>query len=115
MNWHEQYRKKASRHKQRQKTHAGATQVNAISGIPFEATPDERFRLTVEVERVCERETKAGDPCYFLSCRDTEGMTFSLVVFDSQWSNFQESVVVGSMQTLDVRVPKEGFSSFTLA
>jgi DNA polymerase III alpha subunit len=115
MAWHQQFRGKEKRQQQHQEARSGPTQVNGISDIPFEATPAHRFRLTIDVERVYERETKAGDPCYFLSCRDAEGMTFSVVVWDSQWSRFQGRLKEGSKVTLDVRVPKEGFSAFTLA
>lgn len=111
MSWYEQF----PQQNQHQMAQAGPTQVNDISAIPFDATPAERFRLSVDVERVHERETKAGDPCYFLSCRDAEGMTFSVVVWHSQWSRFQGRLKEGSKVTLDVRVPKEGFSAFTLA
>jgi DNA polymerase III alpha subunit len=115
MSWYEQFRGEAGRQAQRQVGRSGCTEVSGVCGIPCEATPAERFRLIVDVERVCERETKAGDPCYFLSCRDAEGMTFSVVVWESQWSRYQGRLKEGSKATLDVRVPKEGFSAFTLA
>ena len=115
MSWYEQFRGEASRQGERQAARSGRIEVNGISGIPFEATPAERFRLAVDVERVCERETKTGEPCYFLSCRDAEGLTFSVVVWESQWSRFQGRLKEGGKATLDVRVPKEGFSAFTLA
>jgi len=113
MSSYQHFRETASRQKKRQ--NASPTQVNGISGIPFETTPEERFRLTVDVERVCEQETKDGAPCYFLACRDAEGMTFSVVVWDSQWSRIQGQVEKGSKLAIDVRVPKEGYSAFTMA
>jgi DNA polymerase III alpha subunit len=115
MSWYERFRVEASKPGERQAVRSGRTEVNGISGIPFEATPAERFRLSVDVQRVCERETKTGEPCYFLSCRDAEGLTFSVVVWESQWSRFQGRLKEGSKATLDVRVPKEGFTAFTLA
>jgi DNA polymerase III alpha subunit len=111
MAWHEQFRGQ----QQHRKAHASLTTVGGISHIPFEATPNERFRLTVAVERVYERTTKAGEPCYFLSCRDEEAMVFSVVVWEWQWARFQGGVEEGTTLALDVRVPKEGFSAFTLA
>ncbi len=115
MNRHQLFRGEASRQRQRQKPHAGPTEVSGISEIPFEATPDDRFRLTVEVERVYERTTKAGDPCYFLSCRGADGMMFSVVCWDWQWARFQGQVEEGVNLALDVRAPRDGFSAFTLA
>ena len=115
MSWHEQFQRKMKTQPQHQKAYAGPTEVNGISGIPDEATQSERFRLVVDVDRVCERETKAGEPCYFLSCRDAEDEHFCIVVWESQWSRFQDRLKEGSQLSLDMRVPKEGFSAFTLA
>ena len=70
--------------------------------------------MTLDIERVHERETKAGDPCYFVNCRDSEGMAMSIVVWESQWSRIQEQMKVGSKVTLDVRVPRDGYSAFSL-
>jgi DNA polymerase III alpha subunit len=114
MNWHQQIREETKRQKQPQKKRPGPTEVSGVCGIPTDATPEERFRLTVDLERVCERETKAGDPCYFLNCRDVEGMAISVVVWESQWSRFQGRLKEGITVTLDVRVPKEGYSAFGL-
>ena len=115
MSWHEQFRVEAGRRAERQGVRSGCTEVSGISSIPFEATPAERFRLTVDVERVYERETKTGDPCFFLLCRDAEGLAFSVVVWESQWSRFQGRLKEGDKVTLDVRVPRGDFSAFTLA
>lgn len=114
MNWHQQLREEKKRQKQSQMKPSGPTEVNGIFGIPTDATPEERFRLTVDIERIHERETKSGDPCYFLNCRDSERMAISIVVWESQWSRFQEQMKEGSKVTLDVRVPKEGYSAFGL-
>ena len=43
-----------------------------------------------------------------------EGMAISIVVWASQWSRFQGQMKEGSKVTLDVRVPKEGYSAFSL-
>ena len=111
MSWYEQFRAQ----KKHQKTRSGPTEVSGISGIPFEASPEDRFRLTVDVERVYERTTKAGEPCYFLHCRDAERIKFSVVCWDWQWARFQGRVEEGTKLALDVRVPKGGFSAFSLA
>jgi DNA polymerase III alpha subunit len=111
MSWHEEIREQ----KQQRKAHASPTEVDGISGIPFEAKYEDRFRLTVDVERVFERTTKAGDPCYFLHCRDADGIIFSVICWESQWVRFQGRVKEGTNLTLDVRVPTGGFSAFTLA
>jgi DNA polymerase III alpha subunit len=97
-----------------QKT-TGSTQVSGISAIPFEATPQELFRLTVEVEQIDERETKTGNPYYFVQCRDEEGMQFSVVVWASQYARIQSKAQRGATLAIDIRVPKEGYSAFTLA
>lgn len=111
MSWHERFRERSRPHAVR----TGTTQVESIAAIPCEATQAERFRLTVGVERICERPTKTGDPCYFLNCRDAQGMTFSVVCWDWQWTQFGGRVAEGATLPLDVRVPKDGFSAFTLA
>jgi single-stranded DNA-binding protein len=67
------------------------------------------------VVRVYERTTKAGEPCYFLKCQDAQASTFSVVVWDWQWERLQEQITEGSRITVDVRVPREGYSAFTLA
>jgi hypothetical protein len=93
MNRYQHCRKKAGKHKQHQQEHADVTEVNGISEIPFDATPGER---------------------YFLTCRDAEGMTLSVVCWDWQWSRFEGQELEGKQLTLDVRVPKEGFTAFTM-
>jgi DNA polymerase III alpha subunit len=115
MKWNKQFQEKASTQTQRQKAQNDPTEVNGISDIPFEATQEERFRLTVDVAQVIERETKTGSPCYFVNCRDSEGMSFAIVVWDSQWARLQGQVKEGAALALNVRVPKEGFSAFMLA
>lgn len=108
MSWSEEFRV--------QKTaHAGPTEVSGISDIPFEAKHENRFRLTVDVEKVVERTTKAGEPCYFLHCRDADGISFSVVCWEWQWARLQGRVEEGTNHTFDVKVPRNGFSAFTLA
>ena len=94
---------------------SGPTSVQSLSAIPAEATPRQVFRLPVDVVRVDERETKGGEPCYFLHVRDADGLRFSIVCWVSQWGRLQERVTVGRQATLDVKVPADGFDSFTLA
>lgn len=94
---------------------SGPIQVSGISAIPFEATPEEVFRLTVEVEQIDERETTSRSPYYFLQCLDEEEMAFSVVVWSSQWARLQGRVKDGAKLEIDVRVPREGYSAFNLA
>ena len=103
--------KKAKSQTSHQKT---PTHISSISDIPIQATPHEVYRITVEVERIHERETKTGETCYFLNCRDQQGMSFSVVVWESQWSRFNGDFEEGSEQTIDVRSPKDGYSAYTL-
>jgi DNA polymerase III alpha subunit len=110
---YKQIRKKPG--KQDQNAQAGPIQVNGISGIPFEATSQDIFRLLVDVEEVIERETKTGNPYYFLQCRDEEGMMLSVIVWDWQWANLEGQMEEGTKLELDVKAPKQGFSAFTLA
>jgi DNA polymerase III alpha subunit len=67
------------------------------------------------VLRITERCTSTGEPCYFLSLEDGDGERFSVVAWASQWAKLAGKVVEGNMATLDVRVPVDGFASFTLA
>lgn len=107
MSWYEQFRG--------QQQNAGPAEVKGLSGIPFKAKPEDRFRMTVDVEQFFERTTKAGEPCYFLHCRDAEGIKFSIVCWEWQWARFQGRVEKGAKMKVVVRVPKDGFSAFTLA
>jgi len=68
----------------------------------------------VEVIRLCERTTQAGDPCYFLHCRDVQKLRFSVVIWDWQLEGLGD-VDEGKKVILDVRVPRKGFTAFTLA
>ena len=115
MTWFEQFQDDVKKQRQHKPPRTGPTPVDGICHIPCDASSKERFQLTAVVERVCKRETKDAAPCYFLSCRDAETMTFSVVVWDSQWSRFQDKATEGANLTLDLRVPKEGCSAFTLA
>ena len=92
-----------------------AHQIKGINDIPYDATPIDRFRINVDVERVFERTTSAGDPCYFLSCKDTEGTFFSVVCWEWQYSRFQGRVLEGKNLEIDVKVPKEGYEAYTMA
>jgi hypothetical protein len=60
-------------------------------------------------------QARNGNPCYFLHVRDAEGLRFSIVCWDSQWAKLRGRVAIGQRATLDVRVPRGGFTSFTLA
>lgn len=109
MTWKSRYRiNKATKPSER-------TPVSGINEIPDEATGDQAFRLTVDVLRITERCTSTGEPCYFLSVRDNDGVRFSVVAWESQWAKLEEQVIEGEKATLDVRVPVDGYASFTLA
>ena len=54
-------------------------------------------------------------PCYFISVRDGDGVRFSIVAWASQWPKLEGKVIEGGRATLDVRVPVDGHTSFTLA
>jgi hypothetical protein len=89
--------------------------VRSLSEIPPEAASDDVFRLPVEVVRVDERETRNGDPCYFLNVRDAMGVKFAIVCWDWQWAALRGGIDEGKSATLDVRVPADGYRSFRLA
>jgi len=114
MNWQEQLQKNKPRRKY---AHAAtdAKPVRALSEISPHATPDDVFRIEVEVVRIVERETKTAEPCYFVACKDEEEARFSVVVWESQMDEIKTVVAEGKMVTLEVRVPKPPFSAFTLA
>jgi len=112
---YKQFRREPNKQKQDQNAHAGPTQVNGISGIPFDAKPEDQYRLTVDVEQVIERETKTGNPYFFLQCRDEEGMMFSVIVWDWQWARLEGQMEEETKLELNIRAPKQGFSAFTLA
>ncbi len=71
MSWDEQF--------PGQQQNAGPAEVKGLSGIPLKAKTEDRFRMTVDVEQFFERTTKAGEPCYFLHCRDAKGIKFSII------------------------------------
>jgi hypothetical protein len=116
MSWHEQFREEIE-HQGYQKVPAsyGQIPVQCIADIPREATSKDTFSLPVEVVQVYERITQGGDPCFFLHCRDSRDVRFSVVVWNWQWEEFQGEITVGKRKTFEVRVPKEGFKAFTLA
>jgi DNA polymerase III alpha subunit len=92
-----------------------ATAVRSLSEIPEDVTPDKVYRIEVEVLRIVERDTKTDDVCYFLSCRDEDNVRFSIVVWEVQMDEMRESVEEGKVVIVDVKVPKPGYSAFTLA
>ena len=93
----------------------GPAIVQSLRDIPQEAAPDDVFRLPVDVVRVDERETRNGDPCYFLNVRDAKGVRFAVVCWDWQWAAVRDGIAEGTPATLDVRVPVDGFRSFRLS
>jgi hypothetical protein len=97
-------RKKKAR---KQNIQANSTQVDGIAGIYLDGTQAERFRLSVDVELVVERETKAGKACFFLDCRDAESMTGRLSVREWQWSRVRGRLKEGNKLTLDLRLPRD--------
>ncbi len=99
---------------QQQKS-SGPTQVSGITEIPFEASSKDVFRLTVEIEQIDERRTKTDQPYYFLQCRDEEGMEFSVVVWSSQFARHQGHMKEGAKLEIDIRLPGEGYTAFSLA
>ena len=115
MTWFEQCREDLKKQTQRKPAHPGLTQVDGICDIPCEATPHERFRLTSVVERICERTTRDGNPCYFLHCRDDAGIKFCVVCWDWQWARLERQAEEGKSLSLTLKVPKEGFTAFGLA
>jgi DNA polymerase III alpha subunit len=114
MAWYEQFKSIRTGDGPRQGK-SGAKPVRCVSDIPLDATPRDAFRIAVAVVEIAERPTKKGDPCYFLNVRDGCKINFSIVVWQSQWAKLRGEVAEGASATLDVRVPAEGFLSFTLA
>ena len=115
MTKYKQFRKEPGKQAQDQNTHATATKITGISGIPFGATSLDTIRLAVDVEEVIERETKTGNPYYFLQCRDQEGMMFSVIVWNWQWQRLQGQIEEATKLDLNLHPPKENYSAFTLA
>jgi DNA polymerase III alpha subunit len=111
MTWKKQF---ASHHK-RPATSTPITQVAGILDIPPEATPEQRFRLVATITKIIKQCTKAGDDCYFLHCHDDDKTRFDLVLWRWQYEQLQGEVVEGVSLQVDVRVPKDGYSAFTLA
>jgi DNA polymerase III alpha subunit len=109
MTWKSRYRTKESEKLPK------AVPVSSIDEIPDEAAEDQAFRLAVEVLRITERSTSTGEPCYFLSLQDGDGERFSVVAWASQWAKLEGKVVEGGSATLELRVPVDGYASFTLA
>jgi DNA polymerase III alpha subunit len=115
MTWSEQFRENKKKPQNRKTRRSPPIPVNSTSDIPFEATPAQCYRLTVTIQRICERTTKAGDPCYFLQCRDADELMFSVICWDWQWERLQGETEAGKSVTLDVRVPRDEYTAFTLA
>lgn len=114
MSWYDNFRQEINRQGQGRLARSNPTAVKCLADIPAEATHEDAFRLTVEVLRIVERTTQAGDPCYFLNCRDGQKIKFSVVAWEWQMEGLGE-VDEGKKAILDVRVPKKGFTAFTLA
>lgn len=112
MSWKEQVKKQPGR----KNAHAAieGKPVRSLSEISPHATPDEVFRIEVEVVRIVEQETRSGQPCYFLACKDEKEARFSVVVWEAQMDEIKTLVAEGKIVTLKVRVPKEGYSAFTI-
>lgn len=115
MNWSDHFPELKRQSAPPDESKRGPTSVQSLSDIPPEAAPEDVFRLPVDVVRVDERETRTGDPCYFLNVRDANGVRFSVVCWDWQWAVVRPGVVQGEPATLDVLVPGDGFRSFRLA
>lgn len=115
MNWSDRFQSLKSLSPGPEDRRAGAMGVRGLGDIPPDATPRQSFRLQVEVLRITEQETRNGDPCYFFDLRDADGVRFPVVVWDWQMAKFGGAAAEGKTVVMDVRVPKEGFHSFTLA
>ena len=114
MNWYEQLRGYAGHQNKTPAWGTGVASIQSAGEIPIDAVPHVLYRLAVEVVRITERVTRAGSPCWFLSCRDAEGLTLDVVVWETQMARFQGRLVEGASMILTVRPPKEGYSAFTL-
>jgi len=112
MNRNECFRGKVGRKMQRQSNQSGSMLIGSIEEIPHDATLQDTFRLNVEVVRITERETSAGDPFWFVKCEDGKEVRFDVVVWESQMNRLQ--LEIGMTVTLDVRKPKEGYNAYTL-
>ena len=115
MNWSDHFPELKRRAIPQSEPGPGPAVVRSLSDIPLEAAPSDVFRLAVAVVRVDERETRNGDPCYFLNVRDAMGVKFSIVCWDWQWAAVRDGIDEGRPATLDVRVPADGFRFFRLA
>jgi hypothetical protein len=113
MNWQEQFQNNKPKRKHAHAA-ADARPVRALSEISPHATPDEVFRIEVEVLRIVERETKTAEPCYFLACKDEDEGRFSVVIWESQMGELKGILDESKIVTLDVRVPKQPFTSLTI-
>jgi hypothetical protein len=115
MNWSDHFRELKRQQPPFREPLSVSTSVRCLSDIPPEATPQQVFRLPVEVMRVDEREARNGNLCYFLQVRDDEGLRFSIVCWSSQWIRLRGRITVGQRATLAVKVPAGDYSAFTLA
>ena len=86
--------------------------ISCIEEIPHDATNQDAFLLNVEVIRITERETAAGDPFWFVKCEDEEQLRFDLVVWESQMQRL--GLEKGMKVAIDVRIPKQPYSAYTL-
>ena len=115
MNWSDHFPELKRQGAPPDESKRGPTSVQSLRDIPPEATPRVVFRLPAEIVRVDEREARNGRPCYFFHLRDAEGLRFSVVCWDWQWERLRGRVHPGAKAVLDVRVPADGFDSFTLS
>jgi DNA polymerase III alpha subunit len=112
MNRNECFRGKVGRKMQRQSNQSASMLIGSIEEIPHDASSQDAFRLKVEVVRITERETSAGDPFWFVKFEDEEQVRFDVVVWESQMRRL--CLVEGMKVTLDLRLPKEPYSAYRL-
>jgi transcription termination factor Rho len=86
--------------------------IRCIEEIPPDATSQDSFQVSVEVIRITERETAAGDPFWFVKCEDEQLIRFDVVVWESQMRRL--GLEEGMNVAIDVRIPKEPYTAYTL-
>jgi hypothetical protein len=93
---------------------SGVSPIPCLSDISLDAAPHDAFGLSVRIEDVAERETKNGDPYYFVNVRDGESVRFAIIVWQWQWARFGALLVDGAEVVVNVRLPVKGYSAFSL-
>jgi len=93
---------------------SGVSSIPCLSDISLDATPQDAFSLGVRIEDVAERETKNGDPYYFVNVRDGENVRFAIIVWQWQWARLGALLVEGAEVVVNVRLPEKGYSAFSL-